>query len=53
MRIVFNTRGGVSQCIKATYHKTSLANFLHTDGRRTCGVMEINQADDEGTDKPM
>lgn len=43
-KIIINKTGGaVSHCIRATYYKVSIANFLHKEGNAASGVMEIRE----------
>lgn len=44
MKQVINpNRGGVSRCLRTTYFKVSLANYLHDDGRAASGIIEIER----------
>lgn len=38
---VNTTAEGCCMCLKTTYHKVSVANFIHNDGRSVTGVMVI------------
>lgn len=40
--IGFNTTAdGLCVCLRTTYYKVSVANFIHDDGRAVTGVAEI------------
>lgn len=41
MRGINTTADGCSMCLKTTYYKVSLANFLHNDGRAVTGVIKV------------
>lgn len=43
MNIMINPYHGVSRTVKATYYKSSLANFLHTESRGAGGVLIIER----------
>lgn len=51
IKIPLNTcRGGHAVTIKANYWKVSISNFVHQDGLRATGIMEVydnNRTDSE------
>lgn len=39
------TADGCAMCLRTTYFKVSVANFLHTDGRAVTGVMNVYETE--------
>ncbi len=49
--MAYNTcGGGHARCIRSSYYKVSLANFIHTDGRAATCVMEFYDDKPTGTE---
>ena len=49
-RVIINTHdlgGRISKTVHANYHKVSLANAVHTDGRATTMILEYVQNADK------
>lgn len=42
-KVINPSGGGTSRCLRTTYYKVSLANFLHDDGRAVSGIIEIER----------
>lgn len=42
-----NRGGGVSRCLRTTYFKVSLANYLHDDGRAASALIEIENLNED------